>query len=539
MFDNIVSIDIGASSVKLIKARRNIKNFEITAALIEEINQDDAVTDYAAALRKSLAAISAKTDPADSSVIITISSDLVFFRNISFPFSDMSKIREAIPFEAEENIPYPPDRIVMDFQALPQTETIGRSVILAAVNKDILNSTIDILAEAGLHPVFAGLESNAMLKSYDYFNSVNNETVLLADIGTNKTLISVIRDNHLLFTRSIPVGTGQIISNIAEVLNVSQNEATRIFELLDLDLNSLESNHDKNNAGEFNITRPKLKKIYNNSVETVNTIISDLLLSIKSSGMVSDYSDFSRIMLSGGGSNIKGIAKFFGDESGLPVVFMPFVNEYTDKNIRSRLSICLGNLLVYMNSRHSSINFLKDRTGAPSSAGWSSRYSLAKLFIIMSAAMFLINLMLTFYSVYKSNSYSDEQLRQKYKRYFNTTNIPKDPVAEATKLLQKERQELKVLKDMIGEQSSFTGIMGTVTKAFSGIPGFYIRKMTFAGNDMTLEGEVKSSSDLEQYKKNILQTGKFESATVNITDTNRDRALFKMIIKHKTQPEQR
>lgn len=539
MFDNIVSIDIGASSVKLIKARRNIKNFEITAALIEEINQDDAVTDYAAALRKSIASISARTDLADSSVIISISSDLVFFRNISFPFSDMSKIREAIPFEAEENIPYPPDRIVMDFQSLPQSDTTGRSVILAAVNKDILNSTVDILAESGLHPVFAGLESNAMLKSYDYFNSVNNETVLLADIGTNKTLISVIRDNHLLFTRSIPVGTGQIISNIAEVLNVSQNEASRIFELLDLDLNSLESNHDKNHASEINITRPKMKKIYSNAVEAVNTIINDLLLSIKSSGMVSDYADFSRIMLSGGGSNIKGIAKFFGDESGLPVVFMPFVNEYTDKNIRSRLSICLGNLLVYMNSRHSSINFLKDRTGAPSSAGWSSRYSLAKLFIIMSIAMFLLNLLLTFYSVYKSNSYSDEQLRQKYKRYFNTTNIPKDPVAEATKLLQKERQELKVLKDMIGEHSSFTGIMGTVTKAFSGIPGFYIRKMSFEGNDMTLEGEVKSSNDLEQYKKNILQTGKFESATVNITDTNRDRALFKMIIKHKTQPEQR
>ncbi len=538
MFDNIISIDIGASSVKLIKARRNIKNFEITVALIEEINQDEAQTDYTSALKKSVTALSARENLTESSVIISIPSDLVFFRNINFPFSDMSKIREAIPFEAEENIPYPPDRIIMDFQPLPQSGTEGRSVILAAINKDILNGTLDILAESGIYPVFAGLESNALVKSYDYFNSVNNETVLLVDIGTNKTVISVIRDNHLLFTRSIPMGTGLIIRNIADVLNVTLTEAVIIFEQLDLDLNSLESNSDKNNSSGISITKPKMKKIYNHAVDTVNTIINDLLLSIKSSGIINDYSDFSRIMLSGGGSNIKGIARFFGDESGLPVVFMPFVNEYTDRNIRSRLSICLGNLLVYMNSRNESINFLKDRTSANAASGLG-RYSLAKFFIIMSIAVFFVNLLLTFYSVYKSNSYSDEQLRQKYKRYFNTQNIPKDPVAEASKLLQKERQELKVLKDMIGEHSSFTGIIGTVTKAFSGIPGFYIRKMIFEGNDMTLEGEVKSSSDLEQYKKNILQTGKFESATVNITDTNRERALFKMIIKHKTLPEQR
>lgn len=539
MFDNIVSIDIGAYSVKLMKARRNIKNFEITSALIEDINPDEANADFAAALKKTIASLSAKENLADSSVIISIPSDLVFLRNISFPFSDMNKIREAIPFEAEENIPYPPDRIVMDFQPLPQSDAEGRSVILAALNKDILNGTLDILAESGLNPVFAGLESNALLKSYDYFNSVNNETVLLVDLGMNKTVISVIRDNHLLFTRPIHIGTGHIISNIGEVLNVSHGEAIKIFNQLDLDLNSPDSNSDKAGTAGLNITKPKMKKIYSHAVETVNTIINDLLLSIKASGLVNDYSDFSRIMLSGGGSNIKGIAKFFGDESGLPVVFMPFVNEYTDNNIRSRLSICLGNLLAYMNYRNDSINFLRDRTGAAASAGWSSRYSLAKFFVIMSIAVFVINLMLTFYSVYRSNSYSDEQLRQKYKRYFNTQNIPKDPVAEASKLLQKERQELKVLKDMIGERSSFTGIMGTVTKAFSGIPGFYIRKMTFEGNDMTLEGEVKSSSDLEQYKKNILQTGKFESVTVNITDTSRDRSLFRMMIKQKSSMEQR
>lgn len=539
MFDNIVSIDIGASSIKLIKVRRGIKKFEITAALIEEINPDESQADYAEALRKSVARLKDRVNLDESSVILTVSSDLVFFRNITFPFSDMNKIREAIPFEAEESIPYPPEKIIMDFQPIPQSDTGARSVILAAINRDILDAALEILSEAGLYPVFAGLEANALLKSYDYFNSVNNETVLLVDIGHNKTVISIIRNNHLLYNRSINAGTGQIISNISDILRVSLSEASGIFETIDIDLNTTESGMDKVATEGLNITKPKMKKIYSGALETVNTIISDLLISIKSSGIVNDYSDFSRIMISGGGSNIKGISRLFGDESGLPVVFMPFVNEFSDRNIRSRLSICLGNLLVFMNNRNDSINFLKERSGSAAAAGWNNRFGIAKLFIIMSIAVFIINLMLTFYSVYKTNSYSDAQLRQKYKRYFNTSNIPRDPVAEASKILQKERQELKVLKDMIGEHSSFTGTIGIVTKAFNGIPGFYVRKMIFEGNDMTIEGEVKNSSDLEQYKKNILQTGRFETVTVNITDTSKARSLFKMIIKQKSMPEQR
>jgi len=539
LFDNIVSIDIGASSIKLIKVRRGIKKFEITAALIEEINPDESQADYAEALRKSVARLKDRVNLDESSVILTVSSDLVFFRNITFPFSDMNKIREAIPFEAEESIPYPPEKIIMDFQPIPQSDTGARSVILAAINRDILDAALEILSEAGLYPVFAGLEANALLKSYDYFNSVNNETVLLVDIGHNKTVISIIKNNYLFYTRSIHAGTGQIISNISDILGVSLSEASRIFETIDIDLNTVESGMDKIDTAEINITKPKMKKIYTAALETVNTIISDLLISIKSSGVVNDYSDFSRIMISGGGSNIKGISRLFGDESGLPVVFMPFVNEFSDRNIRSRLSICLGNLLVFMNNRNDSINFLKERSGSAAAAGWNNRFGIAKLFIIMSIAVFIINLMLTFYSVYKTNSYSDAQLRQKYKRYFNTSNIPRDPVAEASKILQKERQELKVLKDMIGEHSSFTGTIGIVTKAFNGIPGFYVRKMIFEGNDMTIEGEVKNSSDLEQYKKNILQTGRFETVTVNITDTSKARSLFKMIIKQKSMPEQR
>lgn len=536
MFDNIASFDIGASSIKVIKARRGIKNFEITSILIEEVSVDDSHAYYFDAISKCISTILIRENFSDTTIIISIPADSIFLRNISFPFADMDKIRNAIPYEAEESIPFPTEKLAMDFQPVIQNNVEGRNIILAAMDRELLLKIVELFNNVGLYPVFAGLESNAILKCYDYFNSVNDETVLLIDIGYSKTVLNIIQNNSLMFTRSIPSGTGNIISLISELLDVKYNDAMSIFERLDIDLSSFEANINKDKKVQPVITRQKLKKIYSNAVDTISGIINDITITIKASDFVTDYSGFNRIMLSGGGSNIKGVSKLLGDESGLPVVFMPFMPDYTDQNIRSRFSVCLGNLLVYMNNRNVCINLLRNETDFTNQGSTHKKYHLSILFLSLTVVVLIINFGLTLYSVFKSDSYSNDVLRQKYKRYFNTQNVPQDPVKEASKLIQKDRQELKALHDMLGEQASFIELLNEITKEYSNIPGFYIKKLTFDGNGMLLDGEVKNSTDLEEYKRNLMQGDRFESVSINIMDTNRDRSVFRMIIKPKNTP---
>lgn len=532
MFDNIASIDFGSSSVKMLKAKRGIRNFEITSVVIEEISLDDQ-QNYNESVKKCLSAILSKEDLADSRLVVSVPSDRVFLRNINFPFTDMSKIRDAIPFEAEENIPYPAESMSMDFQPIILENIEGRSILLAAMKKDLLHEMMSLFHELDLHPVFAGLESNSLLQCYDYFNSVNNETVLLVDIGYSKTVLNIVKNNTLLFTRAIPSGISSIIAYISELMNINHDEAAALFRQLDIDLNSFDANIDSQEKKGPAVTRQKLKKIHTFSCETIADIINDIIITLKASSVVTEFSGFNRIMLSGGGSNIRGIGKMFGDESELPVVFMPFITGYNDQNIRSRFSVCLGTLLVFMNSRYDSIDFLKHEPVDGAVNRGTGRYNLALFFGMLTIFVILVNFGLTMYSVYKSNSFSNDVLRQKYKRYFNTQNIPKDPVAEAEKMVQKDRQELKVLRDMLGGHSSFTKAIDTVTKKFSGYAGFYVKKMFFDGNGITLEGEIRTATDLDLYKKNLLQENSVESVSVNVTDTNRERSLFKMIIKMK------
>ena len=533
MFDNIASIDIGTSSVKLIKAKRGLKKFELISALIENIDPDSFNDDYTAAVENALRNILEKEDLTDFKIVTSMPADRILLRNITFPFNDITKITNAIPYEAEESIPYPMDMVTLDFQTVPSGNTESRSVILGAVNKDYLQSYVEIFKKYGLNPVFSGIESNSMLRCYEYFNSVNDETILQIDIGNRKTVVNIVKDTSLLYTRGISSGLGILVEKISEILNVSLTDARRILESLDIDLTSFEINLKNDTIKNLNISKPKMKLIFHETFDLISSIMDEITFTIKASGEYAEYSKFSRIIITGGGSNIKGVSKIIGDVSGLPVVFMPFLTGYIDTDIRSRFSVCLGNLLVFMNNRSTSINFLKGDFTPETGSGSLRMYYLPLLFAALTVFFLLINFSSTIFFVVRSNSYTDAILQQKFKKYFNTQTIPKDPIREASILLANEKKELSVLKEMLGEEVLFMPALSTIIKNFSGAEGFDIKKINYDGKSMLIEGEIKKSGDLEEFKKNLLNSGEFESVTVNIRDTSSSRSLFTISIKQK------
>lgn len=533
MFDNIASIDIGSSSIKLIKAKRGFKKFELISTVIESIDRDMFLTDNTTAVENALRNILEKEDLSEFRIVTSIPADRILMRNITFPFNDLSKITNAIPYEAEESIPYPIDMVTLDFQTIPTEEPESRSVILAAVNKDYLLSIIETFKKFGLNPVFSGIESNAILRCYEYFNSVNDETILQIDIGDSKTVVNIVRDSSLIFTRSISSGFGSLVERISVILNISLNDAQALLVSLDLDLASFDVNLKFNNYKNQNISKPKLKLIYTEACQLIADIMDEITFTIKASGEYTDYSRFSRIIITGGGSNLKGVPKIIADESGLPVVFMPFLTGYTDADIRSRFSVCLGNLLVYMNNRNTSINFLKGDFTPDSGHGSLKMYYLPLFFVLLTIFFLLINFSTTIYYVVKSNNYTDGIMQQKFKRYFNTQTVPKDPIKEANNLLLNERKELSVLKELLGEETLFIPALNLVINSFTGAEGFDVKKIQYDGKSMVIEGETRRSGDLEEFKKNLLNSGEFESVTINIKDTSSSRSLFTMSIKQK------
>jgi hypothetical protein len=186
-----------------------------------------------------------------------------------------------------------------------------------------------------------------------------------------------------------------------------------------------------------------------------------------------------------------------------------------------------------MNHKNASINFLQGEFSADPSGDTTKKYLLPAVFMVLAITIFVINIIITFIQVTGSQSYTEDILIKKYKRYFNSQTIPSDPVKEASQLVQKEQKELNVLKELIGIEEPFIPTLSLITDSFQGAEGFDIKKLNFDGKSISIEGETAKSSDLENFKKNLLDSGEFESVSLNIRDTSKSRNLFTMTIKKK------
>lgn len=533
MFDNIASIDVGTSSIKIVKIKRGFRKFEIDSLIHEKIVLNGAETDFHAAVSESFSKILNDFDLSDCRIIISAASEKLTIRNITFPFSDLSNIADVLPFEAEEKIPFPLSSAAYDFQAFPENENGGRSVLLAAVDKDIMAERVNFYNEHGLFPVFAGLESNGLFRCYEYFNTVSEENIIQVDIGHSKSIINIVKNSNLSFTRVIPAGVNSIINLISSAINCSSDEAQNTFKLLNIDVSSKDHASKNTLYKDYGITKTLYKSICDETKKLFMEICSEVIVTINSDNSSNAPDHFSRIILSGGGSNIKGVSGLISDILNIPALFMPFFDTYSDQNIKSSFSICFGNLLVYLNHSKDSINLLRGDFLPEGAESIFTKYRLPFIFTTAALVILILNFLITFFLVNKSSNYYEDILKNRYKKFFNTQNAPDDPLDDAVKKLNLLKKELSSLKTVTGDKDSFLIMIGSVVKSFLDPAGFDLRRLTYDGASIIIEGEIGSSADLETFKNQLHRNGSFESISSDIRDSSASRSLFTMTIKRK------
>jgi len=531
LFDSIASFDIGSSSVKLICVKRGLRNFEITSIDSRTLDLDLMAVEPQRAITEAIQLLASSHNLSEHTIVFTLNSDSLIFKNISFPFNNVSKIADVLPFELESLIPLDIENAIYDFQLYSDLSKEG-DVIVALLPKNRLSETLSVFSDNELTPVYAGCEANSHLACYNYFIPVADEKVLIIDIGHSKTIVDIVTNNNLLFTRTIGIGIGDIIAHISETLKLSLTEARDTLIKMDMDLSSFDNTISTLQDKEINITKSKLKSIFEYANEVYISIIDEVLISIKAASF-NDFSDFNRIILTGGGANFKGTSRIITEECSLPVVFMPFLPGYTDEVVRSNFTVVLGTLLAYMRPKSKLINLLKDEFSPSGITTGSQRFFLPAFFISLAAVIFILNLLITYIQTVKNQNLIDSMLRQKFKQYFNAQSAPKDPLKEAMQLLQREKKELSVLKELLGDDEPFMPFLNTVVSAYPNIQNFDIKKLSFDGKSLSIDGEAAKTSELENFRKNLIDTGEFENVTLTIRDTSKSRSLFTLVIKKK------
>lgn len=232
---NYLSLDIGSSSIKMLEVRGTGNGMRVLnvglAPLPSNAIQGNTVQDAATvtgAIRSLLEQHKVKATDA----ITVVPGPAVIIKRATFPTQDPTTLEDTIFFEAGNFIPESLENVNLDYQVLDyDTEAESAEVLLVAVRKDVINSYISVIHDAGLSPVVVDVDYFALENMFEVnYTPGPDEIVALVNIGARYSSINILKGGRSAFTGDVPVGGRHFTEMLAQELGVSyeQAEATKL-----------------------------------------------------------------------------------------------------------------------------------------------------------------------------------------------------------------------------------------------------------------------------------------------------------------------
>src|SRR5256714_7938435 len=153
-------------------------------------------------------------------VTYTIAEESVFSRFVQLPALGEEKIERIISFEAQQNVPFPLDEVVWDYQLVGGGLGEQIQVVLVAIKVDLLDQTNAAVEGTGLQTSIVDIAPAALYNAFRHSYPEVGDCSLLLDIGARTTNILFIESGRI-FLRSIPLAGSAITAAIAREFNES------------------------------------------------------------------------------------------------------------------------------------------------------------------------------------------------------------------------------------------------------------------------------------------------------------------------------
>ena len=310
----ITTLNLGSQSIELAEFRAQpqggliLCGYRSRELLADPAREGTRRTQVVAALREMLGELQIKGGP----VNYTVAEEAVFARFVKLPPIDEEKIERIIAFEAQQNVPFPINEVVWDYQLIGGGGGEQIQVILVAIKADLLDEINGAVEETGLRTAIVDLATMALCNAFRYNYSDLAGCSLLVDIGARTTNLLFIEPGKI-FTRSVPIGGSSVTSAIAKEFN--EPFAAAEFR--------------KKRDGSLGIGGAPVAPL-DGEVARVSRIVRGTMTRLQAEMMrsISHYcaqqqgNPPERVFLSGGGASTPFIQEFFQEKLRLPVDFL-------------------------------------------------------------------------------------------------------------------------------------------------------------------------------------------------------------------------
>ena len=227
--DRILALNVGASKVVLaefiVKSGRppELINYGMSELGVDPENDTGIGSHLITAIREIMKTNGIRPAP----LMLSLSGQMVFPRFVRLPAVSEEKLLQMVQYEVEQNVPFPMNEIVWNYQFIGDASTGEQSAMIVAAKIDSVREITDRVVEMGLEPEIVDVAPMALYNCLRYnYSNLDGCTVVL-DIGARSTNL-IFLENEKIYNRCIPVAGNAITQELAKSFQIPFAEAEEL-----------------------------------------------------------------------------------------------------------------------------------------------------------------------------------------------------------------------------------------------------------------------------------------------------------------------
>jgi len=286
-------LDIGQGSMKAVRARQTGNRIEILAFDYIEYNltSSDNESERDAAIRQALTTFLGRYEVGGDDILVCAPAHSALVRFIKLPPVEKKKIRDIVRYEAHQQIPFPLEEVIWDYQAIDRGFVPGEEVEVGifAMRKELIHRFLSNLMLVNLEASVLQVAPISLYNFLMYERPPSAGAMIVIDIGSNNTDLLIVSQERV-WARNLPIAGNDLTNAISREFNLPFEKAETL----------------KRKAAKSKYQN----KIYEAMKPALKGLIDELQRSIGYYKSVSSGERIDHILVMGSAFKLPGLARF-------------------------------------------------------------------------------------------------------------------------------------------------------------------------------------------------------------------------------------
>lgn len=255
-----------------------------------------------------------------------VSGHIAFTRFVKLPPVQGDKVDQIVEFEARQNVPFPIDEVIWDYEFVSPPDGGEVEVVLVAMKSDALAEINDQVLENGIKTSGVDLAPMAVYNAFRYSYPDVDESVVIVDLGARSTNL-IFAEGERFFTRNILVGGASITAAVAKEFNLGFGDAeeTKKANGFVAQGGAVQEHPDPAVAALSKVIRNAMTRLHGEILRTINYYKTQ-----------QGGAPPTRVLVCGGGAALPGALEFLEEKLRLPVeIFNPLRGVQNDRGVNA------------------------------------------------------------------------------------------------------------------------------------------------------------------------------------------------------------